>query len=136
MASLEHALEFTARADVAALRALIAPSLPAIRRGLAERGLSAPISLVANNLGTTPSREALLTLVKMRKAGELDELEFWYVLTAIELHLVATDRRDSVLGNLVSDLAERELVDAELRRVEIALRSLPPNTSLERTRER
>jgi|SRR5882672_4487070 len=124
MASLEEVLDLSARGDAASLKAAISPSMPAVLRGLAERGRSVQIELAAANSSTSPSAKSILGLIEMRKSGLLDDIEFWYVLSAVELHLVENERHDGEIWELVADLAERELDDATLHCAEARLSQL------------
>jgi hypothetical protein len=124
MASLEQILDLSANGDAASLKAALAPMMPAVRRGLAERGRSVHIALAATTLGTSPSAKSILGLIQMRKAGFLDATEFWYVMTAVELHLVASEHHDSEVWGPIAGLAERELDDAILLRAEAQLSQL------------
>ena len=124
MASLEDVLDLSLKGDAASLKAKIDASMAAVRRGLAERGRSVHIDLAAEKPSTSPSAESILGLIEMRKSGLLDAIEFWYVLTAIELHLVENERIDGQLGGLVADLATRELDASTLERAEALLSRL------------
>jgi hypothetical protein len=124
MATLEEVLEVAARKDVAALRALLAPSMPAVKRALAERGRSVHIALAAEHSNLAVQAASLLACIEMRRAGQLDVLEFWYIFTAVDLHLVENDLHGDELGGVVSALAERELDEPTLRRMEVRLLSV------------
>ena len=96
--------------------------MPAVNRGLAERGRSVAIGLAAADTATTPTPAALLALIEMRRSGELSGLEFWYILSAIDLHMAATERLDTEVGNLISDLAKIEVEEPQIGQVEAQLR--------------
>ena len=124
MRSSELVAIIEASNDLEALRAAIAPAMPAFRRGLAERGRSAPILIGTEGKTITIQEEHVAQVCREYLEGHLDASEFAYVMTALELCPDFVMASEGVAA-AVSVLSESPVADPTLRtRVGTILHSL------------
>jgi hypothetical protein len=107
----------------------------AYRRGLQERGRSAPVAVVGHaSRALLIDAPTVVALCDARLDGVLDDAELSYVATILDMDSSFQVASPGV-GDAIEALGEFDGSTTGLMAIKTALRGLRPNKSLERTRE-
>jgi hypothetical protein len=91
----------------AELKAVIQSALPAYRRGLAERGRSAPVELLEEGHSISITQGQLENLCGWYLSGEIDDVEVEYVAGLLDLS--EDFQYDEVVGDAIFMLSSSEI---------------------------
>jgi hypothetical protein len=108
--TLSALLSLLERGSVTEIRAAIARPLAVFRRGLSERGRSAPVELEKLGKLYAVTGAHVAALLNARGKGSLDDIELRYLSTALALSPDASYDSD-VVREVVSHLSDSSKVD-------------------------
>jgi hypothetical protein len=101
------------------LKSAIQDAIPSYRRGLAERGRSAPIQVQSDGISHNISKEHIVNLCTIYLAGHIDEVELEYVANCLELSddFQYNDFISDILFRFSSPEINGALTPAEVRNI-------------------
>jgi hypothetical protein len=111
--------------DIGGLRTAISSAMPAFRRGLAERGRSAPIVVESEGANLLVTEAHVAHLCEQFLTGDLDEAELEYVASALDLcpdFRCASSAVESAVFSLADPVANGPITRDSVREL---LQSMP-----------